>query len=191
MAESELAPPAAKKATSGRHASALQKEELVAFLERQPDLARPRGELSGCFTGHEREKMWAQLAEHLNECGPAKKSATMWRRYWSELVAKIKRDAAVASEAATGTGGGKLPGLGGWVLSLIDRECAVGLGPSLLLKGPTSQNTLRLEALNHLVTVSERQARAVESVAEVQRAALQQQYRCPRCSPVEPPEDTL
>ncbi|KAH7931450.1 hypothetical protein HPB49_025769 [Dermacentor silvarum] len=140
MAESELAPPAAKKARSGRHASAFQKEELVAFLERHPDLARPSSELSGCFTGHEREKLWAQLAELLNERGPAKKSTTKWRRYWSELVAQIKRDAAVVSEAATGTGGGKLPGLGGRILSLIGRECAVGLGPSLVLKDPTPES---------------------------------------------------
>ncbi|XP_075531671.1 uncharacterized protein LOC142564535 isoform X2 [Dermacentor variabilis] len=53
------------------------------------------------------------------------------------------------------------------------------------------QNILLLEALNRLVAVGERQARAFESVAEVQRAALQQQCPFPNCSPLEPPEDTL
>nr|XP_054924199.1 uncharacterized protein LOC129383597 [Dermacentor andersoni] len=55
----------------------------------------------------------------------------------------------------------------------------------------SEHNILLLEALNLLVAVGEHQACALDSVREVHRAALQQWYRCPHCSPVEPPEDTL
>ncbi|KAL1445617.1 hypothetical protein MTO96_044916 [Rhipicephalus appendiculatus] len=70
----------------------------------------------------------------LNSMGPATKEAAGWRRFWNDLVAQFKRDSAVVSDATTGTGGGKLPGLGGKVLSLFGRDCVVGCAPSLFLE---------------------------------------------------------
>ncbi|KAL1436367.1 hypothetical protein MTO96_049727 [Rhipicephalus appendiculatus] len=149
MDDRETAAPPVKKARSGRHVSLLQKEALVSFLEDHPALARPSSELGGTCSAHQRQSLWEEVATMLNGMGPATKEAAGWRRFWNDLVAQFKKDSAVVSDATTGTGGGKLPGLGGKVLSLIGRDCVVGCAPSLFLEVPTvepQQPTNTMEA---------------------------------------------
>ncbi|KAL1483024.1 hypothetical protein MTO96_013096 [Rhipicephalus appendiculatus] len=101
----------------------------------------------------------------LNSMGPATKEAAGWRRFWNDLVAQFKRDSAVVSDATTRTGGGKLPGLGGKVLSLIWRDCVVGCAPSLFLEVPTVMNENHAGHTQAVLTVGERQAEALNNIA--------------------------
>ncbi|KAL1444793.1 hypothetical protein MTO96_045401 [Rhipicephalus appendiculatus] len=165
MDDRETAAPPVKKARSGQHVSLLQKEALVSFLEDHPALARPSSELGGTCSAHQRQSLWEEVANMLNCMGHATKEAAGWRRFWNDLVAQFKKDSAVVSDATTGTGGGKLPGLGGKVLSLIGRDCVVRCAPSLFLEVPTEMSENHASHTQAVLAVGERHSEALSNIA--------------------------
>ncbi|XP_065287759.1 uncharacterized protein [Dermacentor albipictus] len=111
----------------GPHVSHRQKELLVSFMEEHPYLAKASCVLGPMLTVARRSELWNELAALLHMEGPAVKTAAQWRQYWKKETYSSRHDAAVLSAEQQGTGGGRLQGLRGRILTLVGRSSATGV----------------------------------------------------------------
>ncbi|XP_070378182.1 uncharacterized protein [Dermacentor albipictus] len=111
----------------GPHVSHRQRELLVSLMEEHPYLAKASCVLGPMLTVARRSELWNELAALLNMEGPAVKTAAQWRQYWKKETYSSRHDAAVLSAEQQGTGGGRLQGLCGRILTLVGRSSATGV----------------------------------------------------------------
>ncbi|XP_049517179.1 uncharacterized protein LOC125942947 [Dermacentor silvarum] len=114
----------------GPRVSARQREILVEFMERHPYLVKPSCALNPELTAARKEELWKELVSLLNNEGPAVKTVHQWRAFWNKETHDARHDAAVHAAEHRGTGGGKLPGLRGRILSLVGVASAIGVCPN-------------------------------------------------------------
>lgn len=81
----------------GRQLSAQQNEILINFMEAHPYLAKASGSLTNSVTAARKQKLWGDLAELLNEAGPAVKTLAGWKSYWRHFTSSVRSDAADAA----------------------------------------------------------------------------------------------
>ncbi|KAH7950038.1 hypothetical protein HPB49_018918 [Dermacentor silvarum] len=110
----------------GPRVSARQREILVEFMERHPYLVKSSCAPSPELIAARKDDMWKDVVSLLNNEGPAVKTINRWRAFWN----KETHDAAVHVAEHRGTGGGKLPGLRGRILSLEGVASAIGVCPN-------------------------------------------------------------
>ncbi|KAG0437331.1 hypothetical protein HPB47_017489 [Ixodes persulcatus] len=99
--------------TRSARVTAIQKEKQLAFMCEHPSLARDATELSAALTRDEKQRLWEQLARHLNALGPPTKSSKQWKEHWSRRVMKAPKRAAQLNEAAR-------------ILTLVGADSALG-----------------------------------------------------------------
>ncbi|KAK8781734.1 hypothetical protein V5799_016924, partial [Amblyomma americanum] len=78
----------------GPRVSPRQMEILLEFLNQHPYLASTSKEKSREVEPWERERLWEEAANKLNAKGPAVKSRSSWRKFWSSRSSQIKRTVA-------------------------------------------------------------------------------------------------
>ncbi|KAH7950155.1 hypothetical protein HPB49_020276 [Dermacentor silvarum] len=110
----------------GPRVSPRQREILVEFMERHPYLVKSSCAPSPELIAARKDDMWKDVVSLLNNEGPAVKTMNRWRAFWN----KETHDAAVHAAEHRGTGGGKLPGLRGRILSLEGVASAIGVCPN-------------------------------------------------------------
>ncbi|KAH7956979.1 hypothetical protein HPB52_014029 [Rhipicephalus sanguineus] len=65
--------------------------------------------------------LWAEVSDALNALGPAVKAVRHWRKYWSRLCCDSRKLARDVERERRRTGGGRLGGVEGRVLAILDR----------------------------------------------------------------------
>lgn len=75
----------------GKRMSPLQKEALVDFMEKHPDLRK--GKFSQRFSRKSAEMQWKQLAVKLNAMGPSKNDFKHWKNRWQSIRSVVKQKA--------------------------------------------------------------------------------------------------
>ncbi|KAH7969753.1 hypothetical protein HPB52_021721 [Rhipicephalus sanguineus] len=65
--------------------------------------------------------LWAEVSAALNALGPAVKAVRHWRKYWSRLCCDSRKLARDVERERRRTGGGRLGGVEGRVLAILDR----------------------------------------------------------------------
>ncbi|KAH7956353.1 hypothetical protein HPB52_008455 [Rhipicephalus sanguineus] len=64
--------------------------------------------------------LWEELTAALNALGPAVKTVKLWRKYWSRLCCDSRKLAREIERERRRTGGGRLGGVEGRVLAILD-----------------------------------------------------------------------
>ncbi|XP_075554334.1 uncharacterized protein LOC142587319 [Dermacentor variabilis] len=100
------------------HVLEVQREMVVASMEKHPQLALRSSELGLRFTVGNRRRLWQQLTDALNREGPFVKTTEQWQEWWRKQEYEAHRDAAAIAQEQRSTGGGRLPGFRGRVLQL-------------------------------------------------------------------------
>ncbi|CAN8011832.1 unnamed protein product [Ixodes pacificus] len=122
----------AKRRKLKPRASSVQIDTLIALMEERQALAKPSYEFSGGSIGEERTLWWSQLVERLNALGPATKSRSEWKHFWSGRVRVVRE------KLAQGAGSAPLTQQDKRIVALLGADTAGECGGPLLGFGAQS-----------------------------------------------------
>lgn len=98
-------------------------------MEERLALAKPCYEFSGGSIREERTLWWSQLVERLNALGPATKSRSEWKQFWSGRVRVVRE------KLAQGAGSAPLTQQDKRIVALLGADTAGQYGGPLLGSG--------------------------------------------------------
>ncbi|KAH7983160.1 hypothetical protein HPB52_009696 [Rhipicephalus sanguineus] len=113
----------------GPRVSKVQRDMLIQFLEQHPYLGRSCTEVSPRMTAARKKQLWQEIATLLNQQGPAVKSPQLWRNHWAKMVCGARKELARSTSERNATGGGRVGGVDGRVLDILERTGAVVTTP--------------------------------------------------------------
>ncbi|XP_037504906.1 uncharacterized protein LOC119380256 [Rhipicephalus sanguineus] len=102
---------------------------LIQFLEQHPYLGRSCTEVSPRMTAARKKQLWQEIATLLNQQGPAVKSPQLWRNHWAKMVCGARKELARSTSERNAMGGGRVGGVDGRVLDILERTGAVVTTP--------------------------------------------------------------
>ncbi|KAL1483537.1 hypothetical protein MTO96_033121 [Rhipicephalus appendiculatus] len=102
--------------------------------------------------------LWQEVTAALNALGPAVKTVKLWRKYWSRLCYDSRKLARELERERRRTWGGRLRGVEGRVLAILDRTAPDSAPGRLFTSENEDNNTPRPEEAAAAVAVPIRPA---------------------------------